>query len=92
MMFWSNAQLAFWQALLLWADMILFSGLLIWVIYALVTGKTRNPSSRASSSAREILDQRLARGEICEAEYQRQCDLIARRDQRDPASADSAPG
>ncbi len=89
MMFWYGAHWAFWQASLMWVGMIVFWGLLIWAIYALITAATRKPP-RQDSSAREILDQRLARGDIDEAEYQRLRDLIRSGDQRDSARSGSA--
>lgn len=88
MMFWYGAHWAFWQASLMWLGMILFWGLLIWAVYALITAATRKP--RHDNSAREILDERLARGEIDEAEYQRLRDLMGSGDQRDSAGAGSA--
>ena len=90
MMFWYGEHWAFWQASLMWLGMILFWGLLIWAIYALVTAATRKPSRRDADNAREILDQRLARGDIDEAEYQRLRDLISSRDRRDSAGARSS--
>jgi hypothetical protein len=45
MMFWYGGW-AWWQAGLMWAAMIAFWGLLVWAIYALVTGATRRPGSR----------------------------------------------
>jgi uncharacterized oligopeptide transporter (OPT) family protein len=46
MMFWyGNAGWPFWQVALMWVGMIAFWGLLIWAVYALVTGATRRPSS-----------------------------------------------
>jgi putative membrane protein len=86
MMFWYGAHWAFWQVSLMWLGMIAFWGLLIWAVYALIIAATRNPP-RHASSAREILNQRLARGDIDEAEYKRLCDLISSNDQRDSASA-----
>src|SRR5712664_4555449 len=41
MMFWNGAGWAWWQAGLMWAGMIAFWGLLIWLVYALFTGATR---------------------------------------------------
>ena len=72
MMFWYGGHWAFWQAGLMWVGMIAFWGLLIWGIYVLVRGTARRQSSEEhGSDARRILDERLARGEIDAAEYQR---------------------
>jgi putative membrane protein len=83
MMFWDGGGWAWWQAGLMSVAMIAFWALLIWVVYALVTGsigRTRQPEhgeQGRSDDARRILDQRLARGEIDTEEYQRLRDLIA---------------
>jgi putative membrane protein len=76
MMFWYGGGWAWWQAGLMWLAMIAFWALLIWAIYALVTGITRRPGpagpgGRQPSDALRILDERLARGEIDTEEYQR---------------------
>lgn len=61
----------------MWAGMLVFWGLLIWAVYALITGLTRRPGQpHGSGDARTTLDGRLARGEISPEEYQRLCDLI----------------
>jgi putative membrane protein len=83
MMFWYGGGWAWWQAGLMWAGMIVFWGLLIWAIYALVTSLTRRtgPGPREGESggddARRILDERLARGEIDTDEYRRLRDALA---------------
>ena len=84
MMFW-NSGWAWWQAGLMWLAMIAFWALLIWLIYALVTGaigRGRQPErdeERHGDDARRILDERLARGEIDIEEYQRLRDVIEGR-------------
>ena len=83
MMFWYGGGWAWWQAGLMWAGMIVFWGLLIWAIYALVTSLTRRtgPGPREGESggddARRILDERRARGEIDTDEYRRLRDALA---------------
>lgn len=65
MMFWNGGGWAWWQAGLMWVVMIAFWGLLIWGIYALITNLTRRPGTGPGPSgqgARQILDERLARG------------------------------
>jgi putative membrane protein len=90
MMFWYGSHLMFWQAALMWIAMIAFWGLVIWAIYAMVTTSTRKPGSEhRGSDARRILDERLARGEIDAAEYQRLRDLIAGGDRQAQADAGS---
>ncbi len=76
MMFWYGEHWAWWQGGLMWIGMLVFWGLLIWGAYALVTNLTRKPGPPDSGGARQILDQRLARGEISPEEYQRLRDLI----------------
>jgi len=96
MMFWNGGGGAWWQAGLMWAGMIAFWGLLIWLVYALFTGATRraghpgDDQEHRGSDALRILDERLARGEIDTAEYQRLRDLIGSSDdRRAPADAGS---
>ena len=82
MMFWYGGGWAWWQAGLMWVAMIAFWALLIWAVYALVTGATRRPGQAGpgdqpqASDARRILDERLARGEVDTEEYQRLRDLL----------------
>jgi putative membrane protein len=76
MMFWYGGGWAWWQAGLMWFVMIAFWALLIWAVYALITGITRKPDQAGRetpqpSGARRILDERLARGEIDPEEYRR---------------------
>lgn len=53
------------------------AGMLVWVIllgvivWAVVRATTQSPSGRPTDSARAILDQRLARGEISIDEYRK---------------------
>jgi putative membrane protein len=86
MMFWYGAHWAFWQASLMWVGMIVFWGLVIWAVYALIT-TARKPSRDRDEDggARRILDERLARGEIDEAEYQRLRDLLSSPGKQEPA-------
>jgi putative membrane protein len=77
MMFWYGGHWAWWQGGLMWLGMLVFWGLLIWAVYALITNLTRKPGTPdADGDARRILDQRLAQGEISPEEYQRLRDLI----------------
>jgi putative membrane protein len=83
MMFWyGNASWPFWEVALMWAGMIAFWGLLIWAVYALITGATRRTGAgtrdgKHNGNARRILDERLARGEIDSDEYQRRSSRAA---------------
>ena len=84
MMIW-NSGWAWWQVGLMWLGMIAFWGLLIWLIYALVTGaigrgrQLGGGEEPGGGDARRILDERLARGEIDLEEYQRLRDVIEGR-------------
>lgn len=74
MMFWYGSHLLFWQAALMSLGMIIFWGLLIWGLYVLITGSSRHSAIHHQGSggdARQILDQRLARGEIDLDQYHR---------------------
>lgn len=88
MMFGYGASWPFWEVGLMWVGMIAFWGFLIWAVYALITSATRKPDTgHRGGDPRRILDERLARGEIDTAEYQRLRDLIAASDQQTPAAA-----
>jgi putative membrane protein len=86
MMSW-NSGWAWWQASLMWLAMIAFVALLIWLVYALLTGaigRTQQPArgqEQHGDDARRILDERLARGEIDIEEHKRLRDVVAGRDQ-----------
>jgi putative membrane protein len=78
MMFWYGSHLMLWQATLMWLAMIAFWGLVIWAVYALVRSISRRlGGDHQGPDPRQILDQRLARGDIDTAEYQRLRDLIS---------------
>ncbi len=79
-----------WEVALMWVAMIAFWGLLIWAVYALITSARKPDTGPSSQDPRQILDQRLARGEIDTEEYQRLRDLIAVGD-RAPAGAGGRP-
>jgi len=79
-----------WESALMWIGMIAFLGVLIWAGYVLITSTTRKPGEPDhGGDPRRILDERLARGEIGTAEYQRLRDLIAHGGQ---APTDSGSG
>lgn len=84
MMFWYGSHMVFWQAALMWAGMLAFTGVVVWAVYALAVGATHKPAGgQDGPDARRILDERLARGEIDAAEYQRLRDLIAAGNQQE---------
>lgn len=81
MMSWDYSGWAWWQAGLMWLVMIAFLALLIWVVYALVTGVTRRGreperGEQQPGGARRILDERLARGEIDADEYRQLREIL----------------
>lgn len=87
MMLWYGGHWVFWQAGLMWAGMIMFWGLLIWGIWALVSSGRRSGSDGRGADARHILDTRLARGEISSEEYARLRELIDSGRERTPAGS-----
>jgi putative membrane protein len=90
MMFWNGGGWPFWEVALMWAGMIAFWGLLIWAVYALVTSATRRHGpGPGDGDARQILDGRLARGEIDTEEYQRLHDVLAGRSHQSRSGAGS---
>ena len=90
MMFWNGGGWVWWQAGLMWAGMLVFWGLLIWAVCALITSLTRRTGlPHGSGDARSILDVRLARGEISPEEYQRLRDLIDARSHHAPSGTGS---
>jgi uncharacterized membrane protein len=62
----------------MWIGMLAFVGVLVWVGYTLMTSAARE--RRNGAGAREVLDGRLARGEIDGAEYRALRSLIATGD------------
>lgn len=106
MMFWYGGGWVWWQAGLMWVVMIAFWVLLLWAVYALVTGIVRRPEQREpggqqtrrapgeqeTGTARRVLDERLARGEIDVEEYQRLRDVLDGGPGRSPAGTRSGSG
>jgi putative membrane protein len=91
MMFWYGGHWAFWQAGVMWGGMIVFWGLLIWGIYALISNSTRwSGRKEDGADARRILDERLARGDIDAEEYQRLRDVMSSDSPRTRASSGRA--
>jgi uncharacterized membrane protein len=89
-----------WAVALMWIGMLAFLGVLIWVGYTLITnaahgshqqrgGAQSARERRSGTDARGVLDERLARGEIDAAEYQRMRGLIAAGDDQAPAGSAS---
>jgi len=87
-----------WAVALMWIGMLAFLGVLIWGGYTLMTrashgsrkqlrGDQGARERRSGADARAVLDDRLARGEIDGAEYQRLLSLIAGEDQAPAGSA-----
>jgi uncharacterized membrane protein len=90
MMFGYGSGWPVWESALMWIGIIAVLGVLIWAGYALITSATRKPGEPDhGGDPRRILDERLARGEIGTAEYQRLRDLIAHGGQ---APTDSGSG
>jgi hypothetical protein len=85
-MFWYGGHWAFWQAGRMSAGTLVFWGLLICGVYALIRFGRRPRQGDQTDEVRRILDERLARGEISPEEHQRILHLITRiRQSRDVA-------
>jgi uncharacterized membrane protein len=89
-----------WAVALMWIGMLAFLGVLIWAGYILMTSVSRESRKQRRSDqetherrnradAHEVLDERLARGEIDGAEYQRLRSLIATGEDQSPAGSAS---
>ena len=98
MMFWNGGSWVWWQAGLMWAGMIAFWGLLIWLVYALFTNAARRAGQpgddreHRGGDALRILDERLARGEIDTEEYRRLREVLGDDVGRSPAGTGSGAG
>jgi uncharacterized membrane protein len=76
----------------MWAGLIAVLGLLIWAGYILLAGSSRRRGSEPGEGTRsphQILDERLARGEIDTAEHQKLLRLTAAGDGQAPAGTRS---
>jgi uncharacterized membrane protein len=85
-----------WAVALMWIGMLTLLGVLIWIGYTLMTrqhqqrrGDQGAQERRSGADARRVLDERLARGDIDAAEYQKLRGLIAAGDDQAPAGAAS---
>jgi putative membrane protein len=77
MMFWYGGHWVFWQAVWMWVVMVAFGGLVIWLVYTFVVAAIHDSRRYGpGDSAKAILDERLARGEIDAEEYRRLRDLM----------------
>lgn len=76
MMFPYDGTWGFWQMALMWVGMVAFWGLLIWLVYLLVTRATGDRRGRDAEDPRRVLDSRLASGEIDVDEYTRLRDVL----------------
>jgi len=88
MMFWYGDGWSWWQPALMWGGMLVFWGLVIWGVYALVTAARRPARAASGESAVSILDQRLARGEIDADEYRRVRVLLDKPGPPSPGTGD----
>ncbi len=68
--------------------MIVFVGIFAWAVYTLILRTIeRTPRDHDENRARQILDQRLARGEIDAEEYRKLQNLMAADSHRSPIRA-----
>lgn len=93
MMWYWGGGVHWWAWLLGLVGMLAFWAVIVWAIWYFVSGMTGRPAEPppASSDAKRILDERLARGEIDPEEYRRLLGVIhgdvgASADGRPPVS------
>lgn len=80
MMWYWGGGVHWWGWLLGVLGMVVFWGLVVWVIWYFVTMVVHRPDAGGPrDDPRRILDERLARGEIDAEEYRRLRDLISGR-------------
>ncbi|MHB1774393.1 MAG: SHOCT domain-containing protein [Acidimicrobiales bacterium] len=92
MMWYWGGGVHWWGWLLGVLGMVVFWGVVVWVMWYLVTAVLQRPDAGGPrDDPRRILDERLARGEIDAEEYRRVRDLIAGR-AGDTAAATSPAG
>jgi DNA-binding FrmR family transcriptional regulator len=79
MMFWNGGQQwAFWQVGLMWVGMIAFWGLIVWAVYYFINTSARAVEPPANNeSAKRILDERLAHGQIDADQYRHLLDTLS---------------
>ena len=100
MMYWNGHMTAAgWIIAILWTVIILalIAGAIAWLISALTSRSAGAPGVTSEGSAREILDRRLAKGELTLEQYRELRDEIVGdgpRSSREPlpSRAASAPG
>ena len=89
MMFWYGGHWVLWQVALMSLVMMAVWGLVIWLVYNFIVSVVRDRHHHQhGDSAKAILDQRLARGEIDAEEYRRLCDLIVHDDRTPVGTGD----
>jgi putative membrane protein len=92
MMFGYGSHWAFWQVSIMWVGMLAFWALIIWAVFTLVRSTTQGPSLGPTNeppggTAKSILDERLAKGELDIEEYRLRRDAIRGTDQTMPAGS-----
>ena len=82
MMWYSGGGMQWWGWTLGTIGIVAFWVLLFWAVWYLVTGGSHRSDHAQTppTNARQILDERLARGEISEDEYRHLRDLIVADD------------
>ena len=71
MLFWDGGQVSSWQIAIMSVGMIAFWGVVVWLGYLVFRAATKSsPTPDEGQSARRILDERLARGEVDADQYQ----------------------
>ena len=94
MMWYSGGGMHWWGWMLGTIGMVAFWGLLIWAVWYLLTGGNRRPDQARPPppAARQMLDERLVRGEIDADQYRYLRDLMtedraANREGQPPVAA-----
>lgn len=91
MMWYWGGGVHWWGWLLGFLGMVVFWGVVVWVIWYFVASLgRRQPRREEPGSAQRILDERLARGDIDPEEYRRLRDVLRGEDQR--VGAGHGPG
>jgi putative membrane protein len=91
MMYWDGGGVSWWGVTLMWVGMLVFWGLVIWLVYMLAVSGPRRSDDARSSSALRILDERYARGEIDTDEYRSRREALTTGASSDVGLARIAP-
>jgi putative membrane protein len=78
-MYWDHMNGWGWLMMIFWSLISIgFFGLIAWFAVQWTNSRGTSPSQGSTKTARELLDERLARGEIDLDEYERRADALGR--------------